>query len=514
MKVDIYSKKGSSIDERQIALALCADQVEGGKISTAKTLGRVDPLVGKILSQARLDGRFGWELDETYPIEFFGQDGKSRRIIVCGLGKEADLTADRLSAAAGAAARYFDHAPESERARGRGRRSFVFIPPDSINRIDPCDALGAISSGIVMALYRFDRLKEKKSPRIITQAFICAPEKITASDARGAIKKGLIIGEEVNFAKEISNAPSNLATPTHIAALARQAAREHRKLKVKTLDRAAMKKLKMGGLLAVARGSAEEPRFVVMEYFNGADPKEAPIALVGKGVTFDTGGISLKPAANMESMKFDMSGAAAVIATARAAARLDLKVNLLALAPLTENMPGGKAIKPGDVVTAISNVTMEIVNTDAEGRLILADALGYAARHKPRHIIDIATLTGACMVALGERAAGIFGSDKQLIDALIASGARVGERLWEMPTWDEYAEDIKSSVADIKNVGSRHGGAITAALFLKRHVGEASWAHIDIAGVASSSKTKGYRQKGSSGFGPRTFIEFIRAYGR
>jgi leucyl aminopeptidase len=277
------------------------------------------------------------------------------------------------------------------------------------------------------------------------------------------------------------------------------------------LEKKDLERLGMGSFLAVAKGSAEPPKFIIMEYLNGAK-RDKPIVLVGKGLTFDSGGISIKPSANMEEMKFDMSGGGAVIGAMVSAASLKLKKNIVGLVPCTENMPGGRAVKPGDVARSMTGVTVEIINTDAEGRLILADALGYAKRYKPRAVVDLATLTGACMVALGTHASGLMGNDQKLIDAVRTAGEKTGERCWQLPLWDDYDDAIKSQVADVKNVGDRYGGAITAAAFLKKFT-DYPWAHLDIAGTAYGAKPGApYLTAGSAGVGVRLLIGFLRNF--
>jgi leucyl aminopeptidase len=282
-------------------------------------------------------------------------------------------------------------------------------------------------------------------------------------------------------------------------------------LKCTVFNKRQIERLEMGGLLAVNRGSSQEPRFVVLEYSPARARKT--VCLVGKGITFDSGGISIKPAEKMEEMKFDMCGAATVIGSIQAAARLRLPVRVVAVFAATENLPGGNAYKPGDIITMMSGKTVEIVNTDAEGRMILADALHYAARFKPDHLIDYATLTGACVVALGAEATGLFSTDDELARKLIDAGEQVGERFWRMPAWDEYKEYIRSEWADMKNSGGRWGGAITAAVFLKQFVTCPSWAHLDIAGTAySDDGAKGPR--GATGAGVRATVEFLQSLSR
>jgi leucyl aminopeptidase len=278
---------------------------------------------------------------------------------------------------------------------------------------------------------------------------------------------------------------------------------------VNVLSKAAIGRLGMGGLLGVSRGSARPPRFIIMEYRGGRGRRNT-IVLVGKGVTFDSGGISIKPSANMAEMKMDMSGAAAVIGTMQAAAQLRLPVHLIGLVPATENLPGGRALKPGDILTHLNKKTSEIDNTDAEGRLILADALSYASRYTPDLVIDLATLTGACVVALGHVASGMLGNDPHAMSRLKAAGDRTYERVWELPMFEEYEKLIASDVADVKNVGGRWGGAITAAMFLKQFIGDYRWVHLDIAGPAIMEEPWEYIPKGGSGVGVRLLIDFLR----
>jgi leucyl aminopeptidase len=281
-------------------------------------------------------------------------------------------------------------------------------------------------------------------------------------------------------------------------------------MQVTVLDRAGIREEGMHALLAVAQGTHEEPRFIVIEYRGGSDG-DAPVVLVGKGVTFDSGGISIKPAERMEDMKYDMSGAAAVIGAMQGIAELKLRVNAIGLVPATENLPSGTALKPGDVIRSHFGKTIEIVNTDAEGRLILADALSYARRYEPAAIVDCATLTGACVVALGHHAIAIMGNNGTLLDQVRAAGQRTGERCWPLPLWDEYREQIDSGIADIKNSGGRPAGSITAGWFLKEFVGEVPWAHLDIAGTAYRDEAAPYLRKGAAGVPTRLLIDWVRA---
>jgi leucyl aminopeptidase len=294
-------------------------------------------------------------------------------------------------------------------------------------------------------------------------------------------------------------------TPTHLAKAALSLRTKH--LSVRVLDKNDAKKLGMGAFLAVAKGSQEEPRFILLDY-KGA--KGAPVVLIGKSITFDSGGISIKPSEGMEKMKYDMAGGAAVLGVMKAAAALKLPIHLLGILPASENLPGGSATKPGDVVRSLSGKTIEIVNTDAEGRLVVADAIAYAKRLKPRAIIDIATLTGACLIAFGNETIAMMGNDRKLLDALKISGENTYERVWEMPLFEEYKEYLKSDIADIKNIGGRNGGLVTAAYFLYEFAGDTPWAHLDIAGTAWTEKERPYVPKGASGIGTRLIYDIIK----
>ena len=365
----------------------------------------------------------------------------------------------------------------------------------------------AAVEGAILALYKFDRLKSKKEKVTLGQITLLAKSTAQATAMSKDAKKGIALAEAVSFARDLINLPGNVATPSHLGAEAKKFSKKLG-IKSRVLGPKEIAKEKMGALMAVAQGSVEPAQFIILEWMKG--PKnQKPIVIVGKGITFDTGGISIKPSASMEEMKMDMSGGAAALGAMMAVAALKMKVNLVVLVPTTENMPDGAAIKPGDVATGLSGVTMEIINTDAEGRLILSDALAYADRYKPDSIIDIATLTGACMVALGEAASGLFCNDKKLTSQLVEAGEETGEKLWSMPLFPEHEELIKSKVADVKNVGPRGGGASTAAAFLKKHVKKGPWAHIDIAGTAYTAKSRHYNTIGGLGIGVRTIIRFI-----
>ena len=357
------------------------------------------------------------------------------------------------------------------------------------------------------ALYRFDQMKsgrKKASMPLNTIALSIAKRGDAAKATRGA-EHGGGISAGVSLAKDLGNLPANVCTPSYLARVAKKMASGNGKLSTRVLSESEMKKLGMGSLLSVTAGATEPAKLIVMQYKNGGDEK--PVVLVGKGVTFDTGGISLKPGAGMDEMKFDMCGAASVFGTVAAVAEMKLPINLVGIVPATENMPDGLATKPGDIVTSMSGQTIEVLNTDAEGRMILCDALTYAKKFKPDVVIDIATLTGACVIALGKHATGLFSNDQPLADKLLAAGQTTGDRAWQMPIWDEYDEQLSSNFADMANIGGRDAGSITAACFLSRYTKDYRWAHLDIAGVAWKSGGA----KGATGRPVPLLTEFLMA---
>ena len=354
--------------------------------------------------------------------------------------------------------------------------------------------------------YRFEQMKSQKSDHKIK--FDKLTFSLNPSDdhkkINTVIEQGIAIGCGMNLARDLGNLPGNVCTPSYIARQAKALAKGEKKLSVKVLEEADMRKLKMGSLLSVSAGSRQPAKLITLEY-KGTAAKDKPVVLVGKGVTFDTGGISLKPGAAMDEMKFDMCGAASVIGTIRAVVAMKLPINVVGIIPTTENMPDGLATKPGDIVTSMSGQTIEILNTDAEGRLILCDALTYAEKFKPRCVIDIATLTGACIIALGREPSAILGNHDPLINELIESGKQIEDKLWQLPLWDEYQDQLKSNFADIANIGGRDAGTITAACFLSRFTSNYNWAHLDIAGTAWKSGD----QKGATGRPVALLTQFI-----
>ncbi|MBV9911685.1 MAG: leucyl aminopeptidase [Sinobacteraceae bacterium] len=364
----------------------------------------------------------------------------------------------------------------------------------------------AVSEIVGAQLYRVNDLKTAKKAKLPALARVLAgPVRKAGSDAA---ERGLAHGNAIANAgrvqRDLANLPANICTPSYLAEQARALGKQHPSLRVQVLEEPAIRKEKMGCLLAVAQGSHQPPRFIIMEY-RGGRANSAPVVLVGKGVTFDTGGISLKDPPAMDEMKFDMSGAAAVIATMTLVASLKLPLRVIGLVAAVENMPSGHAVKPGDIATSAAGLTVEILNTDAEGRLILCDALYYARRFEPAAVVDIATLTGACVVALGHHHSGVMGNDVELIEELVAAGVRADDRAWHMPLTEEYAEQLKSNFADFANVGGREGGAITAAAFLGKFTQGLKWAHLDVAGTAY----QGGAQKGSTGRPTPLLADFL-----
>lgn len=343
------------------------------------------------------------------------------------------------------------------------------------------------------ALYVFDKYKRSEARRHLRKITLAVPKRADLKPAETALAEAEAIGRAIRWAKDVSNEPGNVCTPTYLAEQAQQIAKQYG-LKCTVLERADMEKLGMHLLLGVAAGSTQPPKLITLEY-QGASPQQKPVVLVGKGLTFDAGGISIKPADKMDEMKYDMCGSASVLAAVQAAADMKLPINVVAVVPSTENLLDGAANKPGDIQTSMAGKTVEILNTDAEGRLILADALTYARRFNPEVLIDVATLTGACVVALGSHATGLLGNNERLIKDLLDAGQSCYDRAWQMPLWEEYQEQLKSPFADIANIGGREAGTITGACFLSRFTEDQKWAHLDIAGVA----WRGGEHKGATG---------------
>jgi leucyl aminopeptidase len=426
---------------------------------------------------------------------------RAKRLLLIGAGKREDVNFETIRKVAGTATRFL---------RSKGARSIATLRR---SQLDLERSVQAFVEGALMGLFEPDMYKtENKEERRIDEIIIVT----SAEGAEGALAKGVerghIIAEAVNLARELSNEPSSTLTPTELAERSREVASKYG-LDIDVLDEARMKELGMGALLGVARGSDEPAKMIVLRYEpDGTEPmgNDADIiAIVGKGITFDTGGISIKPAENMEKMKYDMSGAAATLAAMQAIAQFKPKVNVIGIMPTAENMPSGRAYKPGDVLRAMGGKTIEVINTDAEGRLILADAITYARKLGATKIIDLATLTGAVSIALGPFNVAILGNDQAFIDEVRQAAKEVGERFWQLPMDDDYKEFIKSDIADIKNSGGRYAGTITAAWFLREFVEDTTWVHLDIAGTAWENERKPYMSKGPTGVAIRTLINYV-----
>jgi len=380
-------------------------------------------------------------------------------------------------------------------------------------KTDEITAFSAFIEGIILSQYKYDKYKKRTPEEIeLKEVILVFPKSTDLQKYNETLNITSIICQSVYNARNFANAPGSDLNPVSFASEIKNITKKCG-IKTTVLKKKEIEAKKMGGLLAVGKGSSVAPRFVILEY-NIDKVEYDTIVLVGKGVTFDSGGISIKPSQSMGEMKMDMSGASAVVGAMEALSKLKIPLRIIGLLPLAENMPGGSAQRPGDIITISNGKTVEVENTDAEGRLILADALHYATKYKPKLIVDLATLTGACVVALGHLAAGVMGNDDENIKRLILSGERTNERVWQLPLYDEYAELIKSDVADIKNLGGRWGGAITAGMFLKNFVDNNPWIHIDIAGPAILEKETEYEPKGGSGYGVRLLVDFLKNWNK
>jgi leucyl aminopeptidase len=491
MRFDVWSKGLANLEVDCLVVGVFEDgdlTEEARTIDTASG-GRVQTLLAR--------GDFAGRVGDTLLVTEVGGT-KSGRVLLTGLGQRKSFNRKNWR-------RALTH---SVTALARTRIASVAMAVSRPGPKDPDDYyLGRVIAEVVGAgLYRINDLKttRKQKPPAL--------ESVLAGPVRGAgvaaAKRGLAHGEGVAAAmrvqRDLANLPGNVCTPVYLADAAKALAKQHASVKVQVLDEAAIRKEKMGCFLAVARGSAEPPRFIVLDY-KGPKAAKPPIVLVGKGITFDTGGISLKDPPTMDEMKFDMSGAAAVIAALTLVAQLRLPIRVVGLIATCENMPGSRAVKPGDIVTSAAGLTVEILNTDAEGRLVLSDALHYARRFEPAVVVDVATLTGACVVALGAHHSGLMSNDDALAKELLAAGIRAEDLAWQLPVTDEYADQLKSNFADFANIGGREGGALTAASFLRKFVDGLKWAHLDVAGTAY----QGGASKGSTGRPTPLLADFL-----
>jgi leucyl aminopeptidase len=502
MDIQVSTGRVGDADVQALAVAVFKDeQAHEGFLQEldAATGG----LIKSVIESEELKGKEG----ETVYIHLGEGRGelKAKRLLLVGVGERDGYGAAQVSQMAGTAARAL---------RARSVKTVGLITRGA--EADAERSAAVAVEGVLMALFEPDKYRTAEKEERTIERLIIVTQGASEDALRRGAERGRIIGESVNFTRDLANEPGAYMTPTIMAERARQIASEFG-LEVDVLDQERMEGLGMGSLLSVARGSEEPPALIILKYtpegFTGgdklADGADGLLAFVGKGVTFDSGGISIKPGENMELMKYDMTGGATVMGVMRAVAQLKPPMPLLGVVPATENLPSGKATKPGDVVRAMSGKTIEVINTDAEGRLILADAICYAKKLGATRIVDLATLTGAVSIALGDVNTGILGTDQELIDEVIAAGREVGEKFWQLPLDKEYTKQIKSDIADIKNVGGRKAGTITAAAFLKEFADGISWAHLDIAGTAWGDDAKPYRSKGPTGVGVRTLLKLI-----
>ena len=455
----------------------------------------LDGVISQLISQGEIKGK----LNEITIIHSLGKL-PATRVVVAGLGKQQELSQDRIRGAMAETCRFL---------RQKGIDSIATVAQGAgVAGISPESAAQAVTEGALLGVYSFRRHITKEAEHgEIKQLTIVGSDGANLPALQRGYGKGRVLAEAANLARDMVNEPANYMTPSHMAEMAAKLAESYG-LELSVLEREQMQELGMGGVLGVAQGSRQPPKFIVLHYRGGAS-NEINMALVGKGITFDSGGISIKPSEGMAEMKGDMAGGAAVMAAISAIAQLKPRVNVVAIIPATENLPSENALKPGDILTAMNGKTIEIISTDAEGRLILADALGYAQKLGAKFVVDVATLTGACKIALGDICSGAFGNNQELVDRVIAAGAEAGEHIWQMPMYDEYKEKNKSDVADIKNVGGRYGGAIIGAQFLAEFVGDTPWVHLDITGTSVSEKEGAYLVKGATGVPVRTLVNLV-----
>ncbi|MBI3090261.1 MAG: leucyl aminopeptidase [Candidatus Tectomicrobia bacterium] len=498
--MEIHAVVGSLATQRAaaIGLGLFAD---GGVVSgeAAELDARSGGLIRGVLERGDFSGKEGEEL-----VLYLPPAARAGRAILIGLGKAEGFTLEKVREASARLA--------AAAARLKVPQLALSIPGRQRLIAGIGEAAQAAVEGMLLGTYGFRELKtkaEENGAAHLTARLLWQDGDTLPTFERG-LEAGRKIAAAVCFARDLVARPSNLLTPTTLAECARQVAAAHG-LRCTVLEKPQLQELGFGALLGVARGSAEPPTLSILEY-RGGEPEAAPIVVIGKGITFDSGGISLKTAENMERMKYDMAGAAATLAILKAVASLGLRLNIVGLLPATENLPGATAYKPGDILRSLSGKTIEVVNTDAEGRLILADALAYAQRFSPAAMIDLATLTGACRIAVGPLAIAMMGNHRALRERCEAAAALSGERVWHLPLWDEYFELIKSDVADVKNSGGAPAGTITAGLFLRQFVGEVPWLHLDIASTAWVDEARPYVPKGPSGAGVRLVAQLLRTW--
>jgi leucyl aminopeptidase len=454
---------------------------------------------GGVISNLLESKDFAGKLNETIIIPTYKKI-MPKRLMLVGLGKSTELSLDKIRQAAGTAARTI---------QSKKLKNFSILLSKHKN-ISIDDVAHSIIEGVLLSLYNFTKYKtlEKEEKTDINNFTLLVQSKDMLGKVKSVIRDTQIVAEAVSFTRDIVNMPGSDATPAFLAKKAKEIAKGTG-IKCRILSKPDMLKLGMGGILNVSRGSSQPPKFIILEY-NSKKKTNDTLVIIGKGITFDSGGICLKPRMDMDLMKADMAGAAAVLGTFMAISHLKPSINIIGLVPCSENMPGGAALKPGDIIKCLSGKTVEILNTDAEGRLILADAISYAKRYRPDAVIDLATLTGSCAIALGTFVSGMFGNNDVLKDRIKKAGEKCHERVWELPLWVEYYDLIKSGIADIKNIGGRFGGAITAACFLGNFVEGFPWVHLDIAGTFLAEKDTPYMRRGATGVGVRLLVELIQ----
>ena len=462
-------------------------------------IATIDRALAGAISQLISQGEIKGKLNEITIIHSLGKL-PAARVVVAGLGKQPELSQDRVRGVVAETCRLLQQ---------KGVNTIATVPQGAgVAGITLEGAAQAVTEGALLGVYSFRRHITKEAEHgEINQLTIVDTSEANLSIIEQGCYKGRVLAEATNLARDMVNEPANYMTPSRMAEMAVRLAETYG-LEVSVLEREQMQELGMGALLGVTQGSRQPPKFIVLRY-RGGNSTETDVALIGKGITFDSGGISIKPSEGLADMKGDMAGGAAVMAAISAIAQLKPKINAMAIIPAAENLPSENALKPGDILTAMNGKTIEIISTDAEGRLILADALGYAKKLGAKLMVDVATLTGACRVALGDVCSGAFGNNQELIDKVIAAGAEAGELIWQMPMYERYKEQNKSDVADIKNVGGKYGGAITAAQFLAEFVGDTPWVHLDIAGTSLSEKERTYLVKGATGVSVRTLVNLV-----
>ncbi len=494
MTIEVISNNIDKIETEAIII----NSFEGTKKlehDTASIDSLLDGLISRLIAEHKIKGK----LNEIIYLHSLGKLPASW-IIVTGLGKRDELTPDKIRKAVAETCRML--------RQKRILKIATCLQGVGVNGITPNQAAQVLTEGYLLGTYTFRKyITDDDEYEDIKQFAIVDPNSKLLPALSQGTKKGKILANATILARDMINEPANFMTPTHIAETASRIASELN-LEIKVLDKAKMQELSMGGLLGVAQGSQQPPKLIVIKYYGG-NSDTPDIALVGKGITFDSGGISIKPSERMEEMKGDMAGGAAVLAAISAIAQLKPSLNVVSIIPATENLPSGSALKPGDLLRAMNGKTIEVQNTDAEGRLVLSDALAYANNLGAKYIIDVATLTGACIVALGKITTGAFSNNQDLVDSVIGAGKEAGEPIWQLPMYDDYREQLKSDVADIKNVGGREAGAITGAKFLSEFVGTTPWVHLDIAGTSLSTKEQGYLTKGAAGVMVRTLINLV-----